>query len=61
MKKTFTVKITEVANGRIVNAIVDQTQYFGITNQYGLTETGYKYKSYIQTLIDAGYEMQVIK
>lgn len=61
MKKEFTVTVTKVSNGMIVDAKVDQTDFYGITNQYGLTAIGFSYKNYIQHLLDKGFVMQVIK
>lgn len=60
-RKEFTIKITNRKEGRIIDAIVDQVPFYGITNEYGLTATGYKYKNYIQHFIDLGYEPWVIK
>ena len=60
-RKVFTIKITNRKEGRIIDAIVDQTPFYGITNQYGLTQTGKAYHDYIQHLLDQGYEPWVIK
>ena len=60
-RKVVTITITKVMEGGIVDARVDQVNFYGITNQYGLTATGYKYKNYIQHFLDNGYEMQVVK
>lgn len=60
-RKVFTIKITNRKEGRIIDAIVDQVEFLGITNKHGLTEVGYRYKNYIQHFIDLGYEPWVIK
>lgn len=61
MKKVLTVKVTKTMEGRIMDAKVDQVEFLGITNKYGLTAVGYQYKNYIQYHLDRGYEMQVVK
>lgn len=59
--KVVTITITNVKEGRIIDARVDQVEYLGITNKHGLTAVGYRYKNYIQHFLDNGYEMQVVK
>lgn len=60
MKKTFIVKIITKINNRIIDAKVDEVEFFGITNKYGLTSIGYNYHNYIQHFLDNGYEMVVV-
>ena len=60
-EKVFTIKITNRKDGRIIDATVDQVEFYGITNQYGLTEVGYRYKNYIQHFLDLGYEPWIVK
>jgi hypothetical protein len=60
-RKVFTIRITNRKEGRIIDAVVDQVEFLGITNEHGLTEVGYRYKNYIQHFLDLGYEPWVIK